>query len=620
MAVGVLSVEIPTVCPPNGNPVSGAVHIAHETDCTKFYKYFMGKKYEIDCALDVNGDRLYFNPETQVCDWRWNVTCNNVPDPECVSSHDGFVWSHTFDCSLYYRCDKGKKRLVRCDKGSLFDPERLSCKPEEDVNCDKPLNNNECTSDTNGVLFPHECNCHEYYKCSNGELILKVCNSVELFDHNLGKCVPSEKAVCNSTRPSNTVCPATGTVRLPHKRNCSLYYNCKDGVKTVQRCTTGLFFDEIMGMCAWWKDVDCGSRSTRQTSPTENAASTIDEIYTPESSNEILRLPHPCVCNLYYRFVDGVTYRRFCPEGQEFDYIHQVCGEPETVHCVRPIPPPMTPKSTYSPSTTPKSTYTSSTTSKFTYSLSTTTNRPDYTGFPIGRVCPSWGTVKYPHEYDCSRYYECKNGVKELAKCLEGHYFNDLLQICDLPRNTNCTTGHGNECPISDCTTLLPDTESCSHYYRCVNGYKTRMSCSPGLLYNVNKQMCDLPQYVDCNQTKCPVGDTTYHPCNCHLYYECNEYGKKELKRCRDNLLYDYILKKCVERQYAHCWSNKEICVPGEARHHECQCNQYYRCSEDGQKEFLEYCDSNLLFDCDTLKCVSPDMNPKCCKDTTSLM
>lgn len=72
---------IPKECPKKDS-VNATVNIAHETNCSLFYSCQNGKKILLVCPkLNKEGDRLFFNPELQVCDWPENVECENLPEP-----------------------------------------------------------------------------------------------------------------------------------------------------------------------------------------------------------------------------------------------------------------------------------------------------------------------------------------------------------------------------------------------------------------------------------------------------------------------------------------------------------------------------------------------------------
>ncbi|CAH2988058.1 unnamed protein product, partial [Chilo suppressalis] len=156
--------------------------------------------------------------------------------------------------------------------------------------------------------------------------------------------------------------------------------------------------------------------------------------------------------------------------------------------------------------------------------------------------CPTAGEQLLPHDSDCSLYYQCVHGSKVVRNCAPGTHFDFKLQICNWPFLVNCkqaptitTTTQSsattkvtpsidgveklpNGCPADFGThLLLPHETDCAKYYTCNNGDRILMRCAAGTLFNVNLQLCDWPDSVNCNQqatiptTSSPV-TTTYLP------------------------------------------------------------------------------------------------------------
>ncbi|RAJ77348.1 chitin binding peritrophin-A-like protein [Chitinophaga dinghuensis] len=47
--------------------------------------------------------------------------------------------------------------------------------------------------------------------------------------------------------------------------------------------------------------------------------------------------------------------------------------------------------------------------------------------------------------------------------------------------------------------TYMRDPQDCSKFYKCENGTKIEFTCSPGLVFNMQTQVCDWPQNTDCD-------------------------------------------------------------------------------------------------------------------------
>ncbi|XP_076241161.1 uncharacterized protein LOC143183499 [Calliopsis andreniformis] len=580
--VGVFATEVPTTCP-SEDPVNKTIHIAHESDCTKFYKCLIGKKHEMTCPEYKPGEKLCFNPKKQICDWPWNVKCCNETkhplDPHCPTSDEETtaLWPHPYSCNLYYTCKNGIKSLRSCNKGELFDSELLQCRPSHNVKCNEGITCPPAGS-SEIVVIPHDCDCTKYYTCVDGELIRKHCPAGEKFDYIRRECILATEAVCNiGTTPVK--CPVGEDKDIPHETDCSSYYRCKNGIKHLEHCRSGLYFDEIMGMCTWWENVDCGTRSSLTTSSLPGKDTT-DEITLTEcplkGSHENVTLPHECSCVNYYLCKDSKAVLQQCEEGTVYDREKQACEDSKKVNCE---------KSTPELETTPIKVLTNIPTDVI--SITSLTNGPK-------DRCPPTGRVKIADETDCTAYWLCKNGeIVYHAWCQSGHFFNPQVAECDLitessgcngtvtPTQTTPTQTTPTETTPTETTPELdpdclplnckgtirfPDTSYCSKYIQCVDGRKETRMCPEGLKYNPEIEMCDLPQNVNCDMDpfQCTIdsapGKTIPHECQCNMYYQC-EQDRVIRKTCGINLNYDCVLKRCISKDRAVCCKSSDLSI-----------------------------------------------------------
>ncbi|KAF5286748.1 hypothetical protein FQA39_LY04171 [Lamprigera yunnana] len=51
---------------------------------------------------------------------------------------------------------------------------------------------------------------------------------------------------------------------------------------------------------------------------------------------------------------------------------------------------------------------------------------------------PGGESIYFPHETDCSLYYQCSNGEPILLECPGDLVFNPDKNVCDKRENTNC--------------------------------------------------------------------------------------------------------------------------------------------------------------------------------------
>jgi hypothetical protein len=172
-------------------------------------------------------------------------------------------------------------------------------------------------------------------------------------------------------------------------------------------------------------------------------------------------------------------------------------------------------------------------------------------------TCPDEFQGFYPHLISCDKYWHCKDGVAELKTCGNGLGFLDTdetftLEQCAELHLVECSARTVLEPAIStpNCPRLYGtygDPESCSVFYKCIDGKANRYECPPGLAYDQVEKGCKWADQVpECKnvlvtidgepeQFQCPraaVGAFTKHahPADCRQYFVCiagvpREYG-----------------------------------------------------------------------------------------------
>lgn len=172
-------------------------------------------------------------------------------------------------------------------------------------------------------------------------------------------------------------------------------------------------------------------------------------------------------------------------------------------------------------------------------------------------TCPDEFRGFYPHLISCDKYWYCQDGVKELKTCGNGLGFLDNDETFTLEQ---CAELHLVECgartelepavSTTNCPRLFgtfADAQSCSIFYKCIDGKANRYECPPGLAFDQVERGCkwadEVPECKAVNiqidgeneEFKCPrsaVGAFTKHahPADCRQYFVCiagvpREYG-----------------------------------------------------------------------------------------------
>uniref|UniRef100_A0A182KGE0 Chitin-binding type-2 domain-containing protein n=1 Tax=Anopheles christyi TaxID=43041 RepID=A0A182KGE0_9DIPT len=116
----------------------------------------------------------------------------------------------------------------------------------------------------------------------------------------------------------------------------------------------------------------------------------------------------------------------------------------------------------------------------------------------------------FPHDTDCSRYYECVcNDAYEYA-CADGLRFNPRLLRCE--KSPLCSSGSNpappssaeeerpldTRCPSRESVKVWTDEHVCSKYYQCALGQVLEMYCPESLVYDSAVKRCTLPNPDKC--------------------------------------------------------------------------------------------------------------------------
>jgi len=200
------------------------------------------------------------------------------------------------------------------------------------------------------------------------------------------------------------------------------------------------------------------------------------------------------------------------------------------------------------------------------------------------------------------------------------------------------------KCP--NATGHYPDPIQCDLYYTCTNNVPVAKLCKDGLVFraeNPKKELCDLPQSVNCGDRTefqepipspgCPRQNGHFKvdaPASCDRYHNCIN-GVPEVVKCDTGLVYDEDQFGCVW-PYAttvscdkpkrntlpdgftcpekHELGPNDIFLPHPTYAHD-ECDKFYIC-KDGVEARLNRCDSYLVYNHDFAKCTDPEQVDRC--------
>lgn len=133
-------------CPVNESPLS-PTHLAHPSDCTKFYKCSQGNAFELSCPNGQHWNRGY-----SYCDSieRAHCTANNQQQPQWPPStvlHPSYLscpqydaaqpifFPHHLSCESFYQCRNGRAVYLTCPEGYHWNVAQSYCDEPSKANC-----------------------------------------------------------------------------------------------------------------------------------------------------------------------------------------------------------------------------------------------------------------------------------------------------------------------------------------------------------------------------------------------------------------------------------------------------------------------------------------------------
>ena len=178
---------------------------------------------------------------------------------------------------------------------------------------------------------------------------------------------------------------AEGTY-IPDPTDCSKFYVCSHGEAVADQCHPPLLFDASINVCNWPNMVECEATTTTTTTTEEATTTTTEEVETTTPEE-----------------VETTT-----PEEVETTTVEEVETTTEDV--------------------------VETTTEEEVVDTTTEEEEPQ---LPI--ECPEGEYAKVADPESCQWYYVCqKDGSVEHKKCPLNMFFDDRINICNLPILTNC--------------------------------------------------------------------------------------------------------------------------------------------------------------------------------------
>ncbi|KAI5634676.1 chitin binding peritrophin-A domain-containing protein [Phthorimaea operculella] len=476
-------------------------------------------------------------------------------------------------------------------------------------------------------LLPHEYDCTKFYYCEYGYRRVDAtdCAPGTEFSFDLQVCVHPDQAQCNLTgfpeedgttevteKPTHAPPPSTEatTTAAPASTEASV-------ISTTTAAPSSTEASVISTTTAAPSSTEASVISTTTAAPASTEASVISTTTAAPSSTEasVISTTTAAPSSTEASVISTTTA---APSSTEASVISTTTAAPSSTEAsvisTTTAAPSSTEASVISTTTAaPASTDATDATSSRPASteagivssphpIPTSSPAPAATEEPINEVtapegtewqdngCPADWHIHWllPHESDCSKFYYCNFGEKVVRDCAPNTVFNPALQVCDHPWN----------------------------FYYCVFGEKQVRNCPAGLHFNPVIQVCDWPENDGSNggwlDNGCPADWNVHwllpHESNCGKFYYC-VFGEKQVRNCPGDLHFNPVLQVCdwpenadngiPEQQPDHSKCEDGCNVVPWA--HESACDKYWRC--DGNKATLVICSEGLHFNAHSGTC-----------------
>ena len=423
--------DIGDPCAPDCSTHFTGTFLPHPQDCTLFFTCDHGLPYLHECPHE-----LYFNTELNVCDFPASVDCD--VDPTLVCGAPTFPPSTTTtsapSTSPEVETDpavtSAPPASTTTDAAETTTSEESTAEPDCVPECPSPY-----------AIYADPRDCSKYFQCIDSipfemecPLNFEYSPSKEHCDiPSLAGCISGPSAPCVAvTKPPVVVEPTTTTEE-----------------STTEEPTT--------------EEPTTEEATTEEDIETTTIASPTEAECKPECPSPDARFPHPWDCQRYYQCVEGIPFEKTCVFHLEyspylgfcfFSYFAGCTASPDAP-CVAVTQPPS--GATTTEETTTEEPTTEEPTTEEPTTEEPTTEEPT-TEEPVAPTddgdcvppCPS-DEAKYPDPRDCTKYFQCHEGIPYQQQCDFDWEFSVNLQACFYADFAGCISG-----PTAPCVAITP--------------------------------------------------------------------------------------------------------------------------------------------------------------------
>lgn len=192
-------------------------------------------------------DDFYFNEQAQQCDEKDNVQCDSNPEPQPETTTASTTTTTT---TTAVASTSSTSQITEEEMDTKFSEVETDATDEletTDFDLSSTISTSyiektttiavelpECPEDNQIISFlPSQISCETFFFCLNGVPLQMKCAENLHFNPAKEKCDFKENIKCNIGRPQ---CDRTMNKFFAHESSCNMFYYCRFGHLTVQRC------------------------------------------------------------------------------------------------------------------------------------------------------------------------------------------------------------------------------------------------------------------------------------------------------------------------------------------------------------------------------------------------
>ncbi|XP_048516336.1 serine-rich adhesin for platelets-like [Athalia rosae] len=355
---------------------------------------------------------------------------------ECPAENEGDAVhiAHESDCGLFYQCDWGHKVLKECPSGLHFNPVLQVCDWPENVGCSSNGGNSG-----EGTKPPVTSNDDAE---TSTESVQSTTSKPNDSEESTTSAAPGSSDDSENTKPTiPTECPAENegdAVHIAHESDCGLFYQCDWGHKVLKECPSGLHFNPVLQVCDWPENVGCSSNGGSSGEGTKPPVTSNDDA---ETSTESVQSTTSKPNDSEESTTSAESNPSTTENNENAESTTSAESNPPTTENNENA------ESTTSAESNPSTTGNTENAESTTTAAPGLPDDSENTKPTVPTECPAENgddAVHIAHESDCGLFYQCDRGHKVLNKCPSGLHFNPVLQVCDWPENVDCASNGGS--------------------------------------------------------------------------------------------------------------------------------------------------------------------------------